>query len=489
MDQSFSYDDVGRLKTSTNFEGTTSYTYDVLGNILSRVLGSQTASMVYDTRNRITQLQDPGGEGTVIYGYDSRGNITRRDSDTGGDQRFSYDSSDQPRTATGPVSGSYAYDGHMRRIKTVSNGKTIYNVYDASGQLVFVDEITDQKATAYISGLGIDLGRWRMGPDGAWTFLYTHTDHLGSTQAATDQSGAIAFHEHTGAWGQALFPAAENDNQGAFTGHIRDEATGLTYMQARYYDPAIGRFLSIDPVTFLDNGNPGYVNRYAYAFNNPINNFDPDGRECVTQNTTTCGSSGSSAAANGAVGAASFAAQNTTRSSQVRTQYNNAASQLNPNDTAGRSALKETTRAATPAPQRAFINATRPSTSAPAGTSGNATHTDARTNSTVKALGTVGKASGALAVATGGAQIALSDDKSRTTASVAGSAVGGIAGGIAGAETGALVGGGIGALFGGAGAAPGAVIGAVVGGIGGSIGGGIAGGAAGERIHNELAGQ
>ena len=49
-------------------------------------------------------------------------------------------------------------------------------------------------------------------------------------------------------------------------------------MQARYYDPVIGRFLSIDPVTFMSTGNPRYFNRYAYAANDPVNMIDPDGQ-------------------------------------------------------------------------------------------------------------------------------------------------------------------------------------------------------------------
>ena len=67
-----------------------------------------------------------------------------------------------------------------------------------------------------------------------------------------------------------------NRNRQGFTGHIRDTDTGLTYMQARYYDPVIGRFLSNDPVGFAEGG-VDYFNRYAYTANDPVNNIDPDG--------------------------------------------------------------------------------------------------------------------------------------------------------------------------------------------------------------------
>jgi len=71
-------------------------------------------------------------------------------------------------------------------------------------------------------------------------------------------------------------PTGNADNEG-FTGHIADAATGLVYMQARYYDPVVGRFLSSDPVGFVTGG-PAYFNRYAYTANDPVNMVDPDGR-------------------------------------------------------------------------------------------------------------------------------------------------------------------------------------------------------------------
>jgi RHS repeat-associated protein len=58
---------------------------------------------------------------------------------------------------------------------------------------------------------------------------------------------------------------------------MEDPGTGLVYMQQRYYDPAIGRFLSVDPVGPLDNP-INHFGRYHYANNNPYKYVDPDGR-------------------------------------------------------------------------------------------------------------------------------------------------------------------------------------------------------------------
>ena len=83
-------------------------------------------------------------------------------------------------------------------------------------------------------------------------------------------------------FGEVENASPHGDDQIGFTGHIRDHATGLTYMQARYYSPVAGRMLGVDPVDFASDGRPGMVNRYSYALNDPINLLDPDGRQSST---------------------------------------------------------------------------------------------------------------------------------------------------------------------------------------------------------------
>src|SRR5262249_882340 len=55
----------------------------------------------------------------------------------------------------------------------------------------------------------------------------------------------------------------------------RQDETGLFYLHARYYDPALGRFVSADPT--IPTGSNVHLNRYAYASNNPIGRLDPGG--------------------------------------------------------------------------------------------------------------------------------------------------------------------------------------------------------------------
>jgi RHS repeat-associated protein len=62
-----------------------------------------------------------------------------------------------------------------------------------------------------------------------------------------------------------------------FLGAVRDTGSGLTLLGARYYDEAVGQFISVDPK--LDASEPAQFNAYSYAFNNPATLSDPSGMD------------------------------------------------------------------------------------------------------------------------------------------------------------------------------------------------------------------
>jgi len=124
--------------------------------------------------------------------------------------------------------------------------------------------------------------------------VFHHHDALGNTVVTTGANGEVLWFEQTDPYGKTLgrrnvrgsglavdpFHEEEGRSRPGYTGHVRDGASGMTYMQARHYSPDLGRFLSNDPIG-VDFGNPQSFNRYAYANNNPYRYVDPDGRLAV----------------------------------------------------------------------------------------------------------------------------------------------------------------------------------------------------------------
>ncbi|WP_312684784.1 RHS repeat-associated core domain-containing protein [Stenotrophomonas chelatiphaga] len=107
------------------------------------------------------------------------------------------------------------------------------------------------------------------------TVRYLHTDALGTVGAKTDANGNVVERTTFEPYG-AVVGGAVADGPG-YTGHVSDAATGLSYMQQRYMDVELARFVSVDPVgaSPVDGRN---FNRYWYAGANPVGRTDPDGR-------------------------------------------------------------------------------------------------------------------------------------------------------------------------------------------------------------------
>ena len=118
--------------------------------------------------------------------------------------------------------------------------------------------------------------------------IFFFNDALGSAVAAVNESGELCWSEQYTGYGDKTI----NDDlfnvtgcgivgeERGFTGYTEDVNSDLVYMQQRYYDPSIGRFLSIDPVA-INPEEPTTYNRYAYANNNPYKYTDPNGEFAI----------------------------------------------------------------------------------------------------------------------------------------------------------------------------------------------------------------
>ncbi|MFT3897181.1 MAG: RHS repeat-associated core domain-containing protein [Thermomonas sp.] len=289
-DRSMEYDALDRLMstdspmfgTTAAGTGTVAFTHDVLDNLINLNMPATDTTPArnqfycYDTHKRLTSLRDAdgcAGNSLVDLTYDVQGNLATKGNDT-----FTF--GDNNRLYFAPSKGElYYYDAQGHRTLQNASAGNILSQYSQDGQLL---QITDNRSgftSSYISlGGSLVAVRKKAISGGAITVEYQHTDALGTPVAVTNASRAVIERSEYEPYGQ-LLNRAQHDGPG-FTGHVQDAMTGLTYMQQRYYDPMIGRFLSVDPVTATSVG--GNFNRYWYGNDNPYNFKDPDGRMACT---------------------------------------------------------------------------------------------------------------------------------------------------------------------------------------------------------------
>jgi RHS repeat-associated protein len=106
---------------------------------------------------------------------------------------------------------------------------------------------------------------------------YLHADHLGSTSLTTDASGQVVARQLYHPYGTVRYSDGTLPTDFGFTGQRHDD-TGLIFMHARYYDPALGRFVSADTLVPQPR-NPQSLNRFSYALGNPLRYRDPTGHQ------------------------------------------------------------------------------------------------------------------------------------------------------------------------------------------------------------------
>lgn len=279
-DRTMAYDGQDRLvRVDSPMFGTAAYAYDALDNLASVSIGGTNARVhhfCHDAHWRLTNVKvgGCGGASVVGLGYDAQGNVANRNG-----QAYDFDYGNRLRVAAGIE--SYRYDGHGRRVQATSlQGKgDIVSQYDADGRLMWQHDGRDGQGKVYLH-LADRLVAIREQPHtgGAATVKYQHTDLLGSPVAVTDPARTVLQRSEYEPYGAVLNRPAQ-DGVG-YTGHVSDAQTGLVYMQQRYYDEEIGRFLSVDPIEANSLTGEGF-NRYAYALNSPYRFVDPDGRFAI----------------------------------------------------------------------------------------------------------------------------------------------------------------------------------------------------------------
>jgi RHS repeat-associated protein len=109
------------------------------------------------------------------------------------------------------------------------------------------------------------------------TLNWLLTDHLGSTAITAYSGGGKKAEIRYKAWGEDRYTSGTTPTTYRFTGQRLEESLGLYYYRARWYDPALGRFVQPDTIV-PDPANPQDLNRYAYVRNNPLLYTDPTGR-------------------------------------------------------------------------------------------------------------------------------------------------------------------------------------------------------------------
>ena len=297
--KAYTYDALGRLtKTVTTDHKnddrtkTVTYTYDKAGNRTKEDDGTTQTAYTY---NGLDQLQTATKEkGTAVdevrqYSYDANGNQTDvKNTKTGQTESYTYDAENRlSKVAVTDKDGKTAviqqnrYNGEGQRIQKVEGSKTT-NYYYQDGVVSYTTDGENSQTSQNLIGTdGNILATQRYGSDHTDYLLY-HKDIQGSTTSLVKEDGsADATYRYTDFGETTINGDNKAENEVCYTGGIYDHSTGLYYLNARYYNPEDGRFVTEDTYRG-ETAKPETGHLYAYCANNPVNYVDPSGHKAKT---------------------------------------------------------------------------------------------------------------------------------------------------------------------------------------------------------------
>jgi RHS repeat-associated protein len=280
---SFTYDDVGQLLN----DGSYSYEYTSRGNREVRKLGTTVVDYYcYDKADQLVYRgPNPCDPNITNFTYDQNGNMTRNSS---GIDVWDYTYDGENRLVevkkNGSIVATFAYDARGRRTSKTANGSTTNYHYDGFSNRVLYETNPTGAVTIWYTWVGEQLVSQTV--PGGPTYYYLHNGH-GDVTALYDSDGTLQNQYAYDVWGKPD-PANSSqplDNAYRYAGYRWDEETGLYYLNARYYDPVLGRLLTQDTYGGTLR-HPMTQHSYLYVANNPVNYYDPSGHKAVRTPST-----------------------------------------------------------------------------------------------------------------------------------------------------------------------------------------------------------
>ncbi len=297
----FEYDSLGRLvmsdiKDTVEESGTTSeenkliteYSYDKVGNRLTKTENGEETAYVYNGLNQL--LTETKGTDTLTYSYDSNGNQTGVTGTSDGEtvsKIMTYTPGGMMETySDGERVQQNTYIRGETRIRkaegtSLQNLTDITNYFYQEGSVLYTTGEENETKSFNLLNVSDIFATEREGANSDEYYFYLNDVRGSKTMLIDNTAGGIVsyWYNDFGEVSEERNEAYEDFvNEVQYTGAIYDGSTGLLYLNARFYDPATGRFTSQDSYKG-ERDKPGTWHLYAYCANDPVNRIDPDGHE------------------------------------------------------------------------------------------------------------------------------------------------------------------------------------------------------------------
>ena len=296
----YAYDLLGRVtrEKKTGSKDIT-YTYDSNNNRKTMTVGNKVTAYKYNKNDELLRTDtlntDTERDSVVLYKYDKNGNqlatvnryeIPSEKKDgayididvTLGDNRLNenvvnhYNAENQLiQTLTKNYKVSFTYDAEGLRTGKTVNGKKTTFVWDGD-QLVMELDASGKVQKRYIRGNDLIFADKGNGTEKQ----YYVTDPHGNVVQLTDEQGKVIKTYEYDSFGNEVNPDSKDENPFRYCGEYYDKETEEVYLRARYYEPAVGRFLTRDTYTGEEE-EPESLHLYVYCGNDGVNMVDPSG--------------------------------------------------------------------------------------------------------------------------------------------------------------------------------------------------------------------